>query len=100
MVKNISNNDAEDNHVLRRHNKTLLLYHIVFPVKYRKKLLTEEVENTVKEVCERIELGYEINFIEIGLDLNHIHFLVQGIPNMSITEIVTIIKSITSRGNI
>jgi REP element-mobilizing transposase RayT len=66
-------------------------------VKYRKKLLTEEVENTVKEVCERIELGYEINFIEIGLDLNHIHFLIQGIPSMSITKTVTIIKSITSR---
>jgi REP element-mobilizing transposase RayT len=87
----------EDNHIIKSHNKTLLLYHIVFPVKYRKKLLTEDVESTIKEVCERIEIGYEIQFIEIGLDLDYIHFLIQGIPNMSITQIITVMKSITSR---
>jgi REP element-mobilizing transposase RayT len=43
------------------------------------------------------KIGYEINFIEIGLDLDHIHFLIQGIPNISITQVITIIKSITSK---
>jgi REP element-mobilizing transposase RayT len=98
MEKNISSNNIQkDDHILRSHNKTLLLYHIVFPVKYRKELLTEDVENTIREVCKRIEIGYEIYFIEIGLELDRMHFLTHGIPNMSITQIVTIIKSITSR---
>jgi REP element-mobilizing transposase RayT len=35
-------------HVLKRHNKTLLLYHIVCPSKYRRKVFTEEVEITLK----------------------------------------------------
>ena len=87
----------QDNHITKQHNKSLLLYHIVFPVKYRKKIITENIENIIKETCEGIEVGYEIKFIEIGLDLDHIHFLIQGIPSMSITQIIKIIKSITAK---
>lgn len=31
------------------HNKTLLLYHMVCPAKYRRKVFTEEVEQTLKK---------------------------------------------------
>ena len=75
----------EDNHIFRRHNKTLLLYHIVFPVKYRKEAITEAVENTLKEVYIGISKRYEINFVEIGADRNRIHFLIQSIPSMSVS---------------
>ena len=88
---------TEDKHIFKRHNKTLLLYHIVFPVKYRRSALTPASENTLKDLCLEIGIGYEMNFIEIGADDNHIHFLIQGIPNMSVTEMVTKIKSITAR---
>ena len=87
----------EDNHIFKRHNKTLLLYHIVFPVKYRKEAITEAVENTLKEVCIGISKRYEINFVEIGADRNHIHFLTQSVPNMSVNQIVRTIKSITAK---
>jgi len=40
---------------------------------------------------------YEIHFLEIGNDLDHVHFLVQSVPTLSVTRIVTIIKSITAR---
>jgi len=89
---------TEDKHIFKRHNKTLLLYHIVFPVKCRRSALTPAIENTLKDLCLEIGIGYEMNFIEIGADDNHIHFLIQGIPNMSVTEMVTKIKSITARG--
>ena len=89
---------TEDKHIFKRHNKTLLLYHIVFPVKYRRSALTPASENTLKDLCLEIGIGYEMNFIEIGADDNHIHFLIQGIPNMSVTEMVAKIKSITARG--
>jgi REP element-mobilizing transposase RayT len=60
-------------------------------------MITEEIEKTIKEICIGIEIGYDIKFIEIGLDLDHIHFLMQGIPNMSVAQIINIIKSITAR---
>jgi REP element-mobilizing transposase RayT len=38
-----------------------------------------------------------MSFIEIGTDLDHVHFLIQGVPTMSPKEIIQIIKSITAK---
>ena len=84
-------------HVYKEHNKTLLLYHLVFPTKYRNKIFTAEVEDTLKEVCIGISERYEIRFLEIGSDVDHVHFLVQSVPTLTVREIVTTIKSITAR---
>ncbi len=86
-----------EKHIYKSHNKTLLLYHMVFPAKYRKKIFNDEVDMTLKETCLEISDRYEIYFLEIGNDLDHVHFLVQSVPTLSVTKIVTIIKSITAR---
>jgi len=86
-----------EKHIYKSHNKTLLLYHLVFPAKYRRKVFDESVDKTLKSICLEISDRYEIHFIEIGNDLDHVHFLVQSVPMLSITKIVTIIKSITAR---
>ena len=86
-----------EKHIHKSHNKTLLLYHLVFPAKYRRKVFDENVDKTLKSICLEISERYEIDFIEIGNDLDHVHFLVQSVPILSITKIVTIIKSITAR---
>ena len=87
----------EDQHIYKSHNKTLLLYHLVFSTKYRKKIFEEEVDNTLKDVCLEISDRYEIHFVEIGNDLDHTRFLIQSVPTLSVTRIVNIIKSITAR---
>ena len=74
-----------------------MLYHLVFPAKYRKKIFDKEVDKTLKEICLEISDRYEIHFVEIGTDIDHVHFLVQSVPTLSVTRIVTIIKSITAR---
>ena len=84
-------------HITKRHNKSLVLYHLVCPVKYRKKIFNDSIEQTLKNVCEGISYRYEIHFVEIGADEDHIHFLIQSVPVLSPTEIVTIIKSITAK---
>ena len=84
-------------HVIKSHNKTVLLYHVVCPSKYRRKVFSEEVEKTLKEVCLGIGERYEIKFVEIGVDEDHVHFLVQSVPIMMPKSIVQIIKSITAR---
>ena len=45
----------------------------------------------------QISERYEIHFIEIGTDGDHVHFLVQSVPTYSLTKIVRTIKSITAR---
>ena len=51
----------------------------------------------LKETCRGIEEGYDIRFIEIGTDKDHVHFLIQSIPSKSPTEIIRTVKSITAK---
>ena len=81
----------------KRHNVSILMYHIVCPAKYRRVVFTPEVEEVLKDVCMEIEKRYEIEFLEIGTDRDHVHFLVQSVPTYSPTKIVRTIKSITAR---
>jgi REP element-mobilizing transposase RayT len=76
---------------------SVLLYHIVCPIKYRKAVLTETVNAELRTVCLEISQRYEIHFIEIGTDNDHVHFLVQSVPLYSAKELVQIIKSIIAR---
>ena len=84
-------------YIHKSHNVSVLMYHYVCPAKYRRVVFDEEVENVIKEVCEEIEKRYEIRFLEIGSDKDHVHFLVQSVPKMSPTQIITTIKSLTAR---
>ena len=86
---------SDHNH--KRHNKSLLLYHIVCPIKYRRSVFTEQVNTSIVLVCSEIEVRYDIYFIEVGLDENHVHFLVQSVPMYSPKKIVQTVKSILAR---
>jgi len=44
-----------------------------------------------------LQKRYEIAFLEIGMEEDHVHFLVQSVPAMSAKQIVQTIKSITAR---
>ena len=61
---------------------------MVFVIKYRKKVITEEIEESIKNICIKISERYEIKFLEVGLDEDHIHLLIQSIPKLSVSIIV------------
>ena len=71
-------------------------YHIVFPVKYRKALLDVKVEKRIVEITREISERYEIEFEQIGCDLNHVHVLCSFHPKYSIGEVVRKLKSLTA----
>ena len=81
----------------KRHNVSVLLYHLVCPAKYRRVVFDNSVESVLREVCLEITQRYEITFLEIGTDGAHVHFLIQSVPRYSPTKIVTLIKSLTAR---
>jgi putative transposase len=49
---------------------------MVFPAKYRRVIFDDEVESVLKAVCLEIEMRYQIKFLEIGSDKDHVHFLI------------------------
>ena len=81
----------------KSHNVTILLYHLVLPAKYRRAVFDPEVDIVMKDVCLEIEKRYQIKFLEIGTDKDHVHFLLQSVPTYSVTKIVTLLKSLTAR---
>lgn len=84
-------------YIHKRHNVSVLLYHLVCPAKYRRVVFTEDVDAHLKDVCLEIAKRYEIQFVEIGTDHDHVHFLIQSVPSYSPTQIARIVKSITAR---
>lgn len=60
-------------------------------------MFDENVDSVLIEVCLEIAKRYEVRFLEIGTDKDHVHFLVQSIPSYSVTKIVKMVKSLTAR---
>ena len=74
-----------------------MLYHLVFPTKYRRIVLDEKVDQRIRDICLGISKRYEIHFLEIGTDKDHAHFLIQSITTWNVERLVTTIKSITAK---
>jgi putative transposase len=70
---------------------------MVFVVKYRKSLITEDVFELMKSVCYGIAERYYLWFEAMGHENNHVHILVEGAPRYSPSRIMQICKSILAR---
>ncbi len=60
-------------------------------------MVTPAVDIVIRDVCLAMADRYEIQFLEIGTDRDHVHFLVQSVPMYSPTKIARVIKSLTAR---
>ena len=81
----------------KSHNVSVLLYHLVCVAKYRQIVFDNSVDKEVKDVCLEIAKRYEIHFVEIGTDNDHVHFLIQSVPIYSPTKIARIVKSLIEK---
>lgn len=81
----------------KSNNVSVLMYHFVCPAKYRRVVIDEEVDKVIKDTCPEISKRYDIDFLEIGTDRDHVYFLVQSVPTYSPGKIIQIIKSITAK---
>lgn len=89
---------TDSKYVHNSHNVSNLVYHFVCPTKYRRIVITESVDRSMKQTCEGIELRYDwIAFLEVGTDKDHVHFLIQSTPNYSPAKIIATVKSIIAK---
>lgn len=72
-------------------------YHMVFVVKYRKDLISDEIRGFLKEVFLGITQRYYLSFHAVGTDGDHLHVLVEARPRYSPSKIMQICKSITAK---
>lgn len=84
-------------YIHKSHNVTVWIYHFIFPAKYRRVVFDDAVDEEMRNICIEIEKRYELKFLEIGTDKEHVHLLVQSVPMYSVKRIVQMIKSLTAR---
>ena len=87
--------------IRKSHTVSVLLYHLVCGSKYRRAVFNAAVDPALREICLEIcleiSVRYEITFLEIGADRDHVHFLMQSVPTYSPTQIARTVKSITAK---
>lgn len=79
------------------HNVSECYYHLQITVKYRKALLDERVQNSMKESLSGIKERYAIEISHYGFDQNHLHIMTKFLPTYSGGQVVKIIKSISAK---
>ena len=75
-----------------------LNFHIVWCVKYRRKVLSERISSRLYEICKTVaeDKGFDIPVIKTG-EMDHVHCFVSAPPKISITQIVKNLKGISGR---
>lgn len=79
-------------HFAKNHHKTNLKCHLILCTKYRRKLLINELKDSVKFILYNISLKSLFNIDVMECDVDHIHFIIDYPPNISITSIVRKLK--------
>ena len=74
-----------------------LNYHLILVVKYRRKVINDDISNRLKEMFEHIGLNYQITLIEWNHDIDHVHVLFKACPNSNISKFLNSYKSASSR---
>lgn len=82
-------------YITKNHSKYLIMVHLIFVCKYRKHLLVPfgtQIKQFMFDIAE--ENDFEI--MEMEVDKNHVHLLVNYNPTQSILEIVRLLKQIST----
>ena len=78
------------------HSVFKLSYHLLLVIKYRRKVIDEDISNRLKEIFEYIEPKYNITLEEWNHDKDHIHLIFKGSPNTEISKFINAYKSASS----
>jgi putative transposase len=79
------------------HSVFSLHYHLVLVVKYRRKVIDDDISNRLQEIFESIQPNYNITLQEWKHDKDHVHILMKAHPNSDISKFLNAYKSASSR---
>lgn len=81
----------------KNRHKYLLQYHIIFICKYRKKLLvSKQISDDIKQFSYEICQKHHVIIKYMETDKDHIHYMIETEPTMSVSKIVNRMKSYTT----
>ena len=72
-------------------------YHIVWCVKYRHKVIINEIESRLKDILNKIAEDNNFTIEEMETDKDHIHLLIECTPQHYIPDIMKALKGVSAR---
>ena len=79
------------------HSVYLLYYHLIMVVKYRRKVIDDDISARAKEIFEYIDPNYGIVLEEWNHDIDHVHVMFRAQPKTEISKFINAYKSASSR---
>ena len=74
-----------------------LQMHLVLVTKYRRKVITTEVLERLKEIFNSTCLKWESRVVEFNGEADHVHLLIEYNPKVQISKFVNNLKTVSSR---
>jgi putative transposase len=71
-------------------------YHIIFCTKFRRKALTLDIQNRMKQLILDNQKKYNYVILEMEIMEDHVHLLIDCDPNIGIVKIISKIKGFSS----
>jgi len=79
------------------HSVFMMWFHLILVIKYRHKVLDDEISNRAKEIFIYIAEKYHITLVEWNHDLDHVHILFRSHPKSELSKFINAYKSASSR---
>lgn len=76
------------------HSVFSLHFHLIFVVKYRKKVLTGQISTRLKELVVEISTSFDVEIIEQETDRDHVLFFCT--PKINLTQYIRSLKAKTA----
>lgn len=80
-----------------QHSVYLLNYHLVMVVKYRRRVINDDISDYLKRKFEQVGESYGINLQEWNHDVDHVHVLFRATPHTEMAKFLNAYKSASSR---
>ena len=80
-----------------QHSVYLLYYHLVMVIKYRRKVINDDISERLKQIFSYIGQNYGITVDEWNHDIDHVHVMFRGMPSSNISKFINAYKSASSR---
>ena len=84
---------------LRNNNHSVFAihFHLILVVKYRRKVINDEISERLKGIFRSIEGNFNIALEEWNHDVDHAHILFRSEPNSNVSKFINAYKSASSR---
>ncbi|MBR3178870.1 MAG: IS200/IS605 family transposase [Clostridia bacterium] len=79
------------------HSVFSLNYHLILVVKYRRKVISDEISGRLREIFEAIQPAYHVTLQEWNHDRDYVHILFSAHPKSELSKFLNAYKSASSR---